>query len=282
MSGEWIDDAVGTAAELAVPGAGPFIGGPIGHLMRNVRAEWGRLQSQALRVAERSTGFSREEIADRISADPRLIPLAAPERIAACACSGLGQMAGTTIERMAPTAASPGNRVTWLVRVGGLAALVGGLAWAVKGVVILVGGEQPPMLFEVSPALFGLGLPAVAIVTLPLSRRRTAVVGLAVVAVITGLPELASDLVGRLAGVGVALSSVAWLVGLLSLARIRRAPAPLAWWLGVSIVPCLVVMGLLAAIDERLIEIPLVCIGLVWALVGWVTLHQQPASETAG
>ena len=59
-----------------------------------------------------------------------------------------------------------------MVRLGGVAALLGGVAWAVKGGVILAGGDQPPLLFEAAPCLFGLGLWSVARVTLPPGRRR--------------------------------------------------------------------------------------------------------------
>jgi len=49
-----------------------------------------------------------------------------------------------------------------LSRLGGMAAFLGGLAWTLKGVVMLAGGDQPPLLFEAAPTLFGLGLMSVA------------------------------------------------------------------------------------------------------------------------
>jgi hypothetical protein len=50
---------------------------PFGKLAsKNVREEWARNHSKALRAAERISGMSREELADNISEDPRLIPLA--------------------------------------------------------------------------------------------------------------------------------------------------------------------------------------------------------------
>ena len=44
------------------------------------------------------------------------------------------------------------------VGVGGASATVGGLMWVVKGGVILSGGAQPPILFEVASFSFGAGL----------------------------------------------------------------------------------------------------------------------------
>lgn len=156
------------------------------------------------------------------------------------------------------------------VRLCGVAALLGGLAWTVKGLVILAGGDQPPLLFEIAPMLFGFGLLGLAYSALP-SRR--APLGFGVLSVLAGLAALVSDLVGEVAGVALAISSVALLIGLLTLPRHGRWPAPLAWWIGVGMVPALVVGGILSEIDERLLEIPLVCLGLAWMVVGWALLR---------
>ena len=165
-----------------------------------------------------------------------------------------------------------------MVRLGGVAALLGGAAWTVKGGVILAGGDQPPLLFEAAPGLFGLGLLSVARSTMRPSRRRSAALGLAAVAVAAGVLALVSDLVGELWGAALAVSSVALLAGLLTLARNGRWPAALAWGIGAAMVPSLVVGGALAEIDERLLEIPLVGLGITWVVVGWATLsNQQPA-----
>src|SRR4028118_2350585 len=45
-----------------------------------------------------------------------------------------------------------------LIRVGGLAAMVGGLMWIVKGGSILITGQQPPVVFEAALPLFAVGL----------------------------------------------------------------------------------------------------------------------------
>jgi hypothetical protein len=167
-----------------------------------------------------------------------------------------------------------------LARIGGVAALLGGLAWTLKGLVILAGGHQPPLLFEAAPALFGIGLLSIAYCVMVPSRRRTAALCLAAAASIAGLAALVSDLVGDVAGEALAISSMALLFGLLMLARNRRWPAHLAWWIGVAMVPALVVGGMLSEIDERLLEIPLVCLGIAWMTVGAAMLHQPAVNLT--
>lgn len=154
-----------------------------------------------------------------------------------------------------------------LIRIGGAAGLAGGLAWVIKGVAILAADKQRPLAFGIALPLFGLSLLGVAHLTLR-GIRRTVVVGAAWLAVGAGLVALLSDLLDN----GWAL-----LIGQLALARNRRAPAPLTFWIGVGTLPALAVGGALAEIDERLLEIPLVCLGLAWMLVGWMTLRGRDA-----
>jgi len=42
-------------------------------------------------------------------------------------------------------------------RWAGLAAILGGLCWIVKGALIMLTGEQPPYIFEIAPVFFALG-----------------------------------------------------------------------------------------------------------------------------
>ena len=163
-----------------------------------------------------------------------------------------------------------------LIWIGGAAGLAGGLAWVIKGVAILAVDEQPPLAFEVALPLFGLSLVGVALLT-SCGIRRTIVVGLAWLAVVSGLVALMSDLLDKGWDESIAASSLALLIGQLALPRSGRAPAPLTFWTGVSTLPALAVGGALAEIDERLLEIPLVCVGLAWMLVGWVTLRNRDA-----
>jgi len=161
-----------------------------------------------------------------------------------------------------------------LARLGGVAAFLGGLAWTVKGAVILAGGDQPPLLFEAAPTLFGLGLMSIAYSTMSLGRRRGMALALSATAALSGLAALVSEMVGEVADLALVISSVALLIGLLTLERHRRWPAPLAWYIGLAMVPALIVGGMLSEIDERLLEVPLVCLGACWMAVGWAALRK--------
>ena len=177
---------------------------------------------------------------------------------------------------MAHMAAVPTSGSAWLIRIGGAAGLAGGLAWVIKGVAILAVDEQPPLVFEVALPLVGLSLLGVAHLTLQRMRRRV-VVAMAWLAVVTGLVALVSESLEEGWDASIAASSLALLVGQLTLGRSGRAPGPLTFWIGVGTLPALAVGGSLAEIDERLLEIPLGCVGLAWMLVGWVTLHNRDA-----
>jgi hypothetical protein len=67
------DDLAGGVVEL-IPGGSLLA--PFGKcLFGSIREEWARNHSKALRAAELITGMSREDRGDRISENPRLIPL---------------------------------------------------------------------------------------------------------------------------------------------------------------------------------------------------------------
>ena len=84
---------------------------------------------------------------------------------------------------------------------------------------------------------------------------------------------------GEVVWATLAVSSIALLLGLLTLGRDGRWPAPLAWGIGLAMLPALLVGGALSAIDERLLELPLVCLGVGWMAVGWAMLR-RPAILT--
>ena len=168
------------------------------------------------------------------------------------------------------------GRGTRLIPIGGSAAVAGGLAWVVKGVAILAVDDQPPVLSELALPLLGLGLVGVAVLTAR-GIRRTIVVGLAWLAVVAGVVALVSEVLDFAWDVSIAVSSVALLAGLLTLPRRGPPPAALSFWIGVGTLPALAVGGVLAEMDERLLEIPLVCVGLAWMLVGWLTLRNRDA-----
>ena len=69
-----IDELVAGVVEW-IPIAGNILAVPAKHLSKKIREECARNSSKALRAAERASGFSREDLADHISENPRLIPL---------------------------------------------------------------------------------------------------------------------------------------------------------------------------------------------------------------
>jgi hypothetical protein len=76
---DFADDVAGSVVESildmaggVVPGAGPVVKRLAGKIREEVR----RNRSTALRAAEAASGLSREDLAETIAADPRLVPLA--------------------------------------------------------------------------------------------------------------------------------------------------------------------------------------------------------------
>ncbi len=171
-----------------------------------------------------------------------------------------------------------------LIRIGGLAAMVGGLMWIVKGGSILITGQQPPVVFEAALPLFAVGL-------LGLHARLGGHGGplgkAGVLVASTALAAAAIVLVAPLppfyavAGFGPFLGLV--LVGSATLqARVFRPPwgaLPLAMGLGGPLL--ILAGGGLALINERLLEIPIVLVGLAWMLLGYSVLVVKGATVQA-
>lgn len=175
-----------------------------------------------------------------------------------------------------------------LVRIGGLAAIVGGLLWVVKGGSILLTGQQPPVVFEAALPLFALGLLGLHARLEgrggPLGKAGIlvayAALAAAALVLVTPLPPLYA-----VAGFGPFLGLV--LLGSVTLqARIFSPPwsaLPLAMGLGGPL--SILVGGGLALMSERLLEIPIVLVGLAWMLLGYSVLAvegptvQAPARE---
>lgn len=177
-----------------------------------------------------------------------------------------------------PTPRSPGAAT--LVRIGGTAGVAGGSCWVVKSGSILATGIQPPLMLELALPLLGACLVGVAHLVLPPSRRRTVVATAAWLAVGTGLVALTAELLGVILDPFIAAWAIALLGGQLCLLNVRPSPAPLTFWTGVGTVPALLVGGVLAEVDERLLEIPLAALGLVWTSVGIVTLRRSTHTLT--
>ena len=157
--------------------------------------------------------------------------------------------------------------------VGGIAAVAAGLCWAVKALVILATGRQPPLLFEMAPLLMAFAVLSLAL-ELPTGRPQVVAACASTVAVLGGVVVLLSHLVPVSAtGYGVAMASanLLVLVGLvsagLSLHRQLKESLPLA--LGLVTIPALLAGGLAAAlVGERALELPLVALGAAWMVLG--------------
>jgi hypothetical protein len=171
--------------------------------------------------------------------------------------------------------------------VAAAAATLGGLVWAAKGLAILAADRQPPWLFEAGPALFGVALTCLAAtVDLP-PRRRAVVITLGVIAVVAGVVALASEVVTDVYGPALALASLALVGGLVLLDRRGCPPQRLAWWIGVLTIPAVLVGGALSAVDERLLEVPLVALSVCWVVLGvqlgrgGASAHDRPGAPRA-
>lgn len=171
-----------------------------------------------------------------------------------------------------------------MIQACGWAAVVGGVMWAAKGLAILVTGDQPPLLLDLPLALFPLGL-------LGLhgrlhgrdGRLRTAGGAVSLVALAAGAVAATTFIVdedadGLLPGLAIAGSALATVAGLVLLGLVARRttvfPPPghrLALLMGIATPVLLTVVGgILAAINERLLELPLVLLAVAWIRLGWL------------
>lgn len=170
--------------------------------------------------------------------------------------------------------------VSNLLRLGGLAAVVGGLMWVIKGGTILLTGQQPPVVFKAALPLFAVGL-------LGLHARLGGRGGLlGKVGVLVAYAALASAAIVlfaplapfyAVAGFGPFLSLM-----LLGSAKVLPPPwsaLPLAMGLGGPLL--ILAGGGLALISERLLEIPIVLVGLAWMLLGYSMLVVKGAKVQA-
>ena len=172
-------------------------------------------------------------------------------------------------------------------RWGGAAAIVGGAMWAAKAGVIVLGGDQPPYLFEAAPLAFAL-----ALLTLgarlagrggPVARAGRVLALAVIAAAVANLLEEAlterepvpavSSAVDLIVGVGP-------IVGLALLGWASRRPFPPTWRPGplalaalyplsaLLLLPAALAVDLDGPSGEWLIEVPILVIGLGWAALG--------------
>jgi hypothetical protein len=171
-----------------------------------------------------------------------------------------------------------------LIRLGGLAAMVGGLMWVVKAGGILLTGEQPPLVFEAALPLFAVGL-------LGLHARLDGRGGpLGKAGVLVAYAALASGVIVLMKPLApvVTVTGFGSFLGLVLLGsaalqtRVFPPPwsaLPLAMGLGGPFL--MLVGGGLALISERLLEIPIVLVGLGWMLLGYLVLVVKGATVQA-
>lgn len=166
-------------------------------------------------------------------------------------------------------------------RVTGTAALLGGVAWLVKAAVILATGDQPEYLFELAPILFSIGLVGLY---LHLAGRGGTPARIGGIAAALGVLVAAISFVVGVSGSGGADqefdglifgSFLLWMVSLILLGIVyRKHGRDLLKWpslpflLGLAIVPLMMVGGALEAVNERLLEIPLLFIAVAWIVIG--------------
>lgn len=170
------------------------------------------------------------------------------------------------------------SRLIWL---GGLAAVIGGLMWVVKGGSILLTGDQPPVVFSAAMLLFTVGL-------LGLDARLGELRGpmgkagviVAYVAATSSVVAFVTELAPFIAAAGFGSFIGLVLLGSATL-RARIFPSP---WSALPVVmgfggPLLILVGGgLALINERLLEVPIVLIGFAWMLLGYSVLAVENAT----
>jgi hypothetical protein len=184
-----------------------------------------------------------------------------------------------------------------------VAAVVAGACWVVKAAGILLTGEQPPILFEAGYVLFPVALVGLY-ATMGRRGGRLALCGLVlavtteVSAVVVGFGVLfgpddwmpSEDTVTVLTPFFV-LAGVGTFAALLLLGlAVRRTRALAGRWqilplaLAVSAVPLMVIGGALEVVNERLLEVPILLLGVAWiglgVVVARVASHDTQEAES--
>ena len=176
-----------------------------------------------------------------------------------------------------------------LVRLGGIAAALGGLMWVVKAVGIMLTGDQPPVVFEIAPPFFAIGLVGLYVRlggrSKRLGRLGLTLACLAFAAWTGSLPyEVPGDSGSVMSEQFVFPQSLIILTGflgilgglvLLGIATLRTKSLPERWRvmplaMGLLAFPLMGVGGAIEPLGERYIEIPILFLGLAWLVLGYV------------
>ena len=169
---------------------------------------------------------------------------------------------------------------------------LGGLFWVLKAGAIILGGDQPPLIFEVAPLLFALGLVGlsrhVSPQAGPIGTSGMVAASLAIVAWLAAIVYAALpgarvptgeefvfplSLLVLVSSLGIFVSLI--LLGVVAL-RTRGLPPP--WHLlplGVGLVSIP-----LAATGTLHIELPILLIGGLWMLLGYTISHSAKGPAT--
>lgn len=172
--------------------------------------------------------------------------------------------------------------------VWGIGAVLGGILWASKSLAILITGDQPEYIFELAPIALAVAALGLALAWRKETRGTRLPTLLTFVALLSTTSAGVSYLVRRddegLFGPALMVGMVSIIVVLFWVGRSfwrtrasdqwRAIPFPLAW----SFVIALPLSGALGALNERLLEIPLLTISLGWIWLGVAWL----ASEIKG
>lgn len=170
-----------------------------------------------------------------------------------------------------------------------------------KGVGILATGDQPPVVFELGPPLFAVGLIGLyarvgqkggraAVAGFVLACVSILLAGVLLVAWVVAsdaLPAGEDDFTPlSLVIAGASVSFIAGLV-LLGIAVRRAHVLPPRWRsfplaVGVFAVPGIMIGGgILSELSERLLEIPLVAFALGWIVIGYLIWAPDQAEQVA-
>jgi hypothetical protein len=152
----------------------------------------------------------------------------------------------------------------------GLALLIGATLIAVKSVAILATGDQPPLLFEISPFFLALGVLGLAPALALTGARRRVVPVLGAFSLVGAVVAVVTELTGEVLGAALAAGTLAAIAGTLVSGwrpggdQAKRALVLIA----VAVIPTMLIGGVLSAINERLLEVGLLGYALVWAWAG--------------